>query len=101
MVMKNGDDCGSNGDRLSRVYFKCNKNLSKAQIEEVSEPQTCQYKIVLATTLACEDSVSGNYVNSMNVYPYLNESLKFKWNTIYSELLNGLITEKVSLKKFF
>jgi len=95
MVMLNGDDCGSSGTRRTKVYFNCNSNLAKTQIEEVSEPETCNYKIVLSSPLVCEQSDKDIYTNTMNVYPWLSERLKSEWDHAYSELNSGFITEKV------
>lgn len=97
MVMLNGDECGSIGNRRANVFFTCNPTLNKTEIVEVNEPETCTYKIVLASPLVCESSTSDTelYTNSMHVYPCLEPTLKSQWDRVYSELIDGLITEKV------
>lgn len=94
MVMLNGDECGSSGSRRSQIYFKCDPQLNKTEVNEVSEPKTCSYKIVLSSSLVCETQT-----NSMHVYPHLDERLKSEWDLVYSEFTNGFITEKVKTLK--
>ena len=108
--MLNGDDCGANGNRQTKVIFKCNiqKSGNKTEVESVSEPKTCKYEVVLKTNLVCNLTDFENfYMNDeeleetlqilpMNVYPHLNESLQRDWDQAISELKNNIITEKVN-----
>lgn len=95
MLMKNGDECGSLGQRQTRIQFKCNHLLEKTQIEEVSEPTTCNYHVLLSSPLVCDEPDSDDSSFSMNVYSCLNETLRKEWDQTYTELSNGFITEKV------
>lgn len=97
--MKNGDECGSSGQRQTRIQFRCSHSLEKTKIEEVSEPTTCNYLVVLSTPLVCDDQDdSDDSSYSMNVYPCLNETLRNEWDQAYTEFSNGLITEKVKVE---
>ena len=110
--MLNGDDCGANGNRQTKVIFKCNlqKIGNKTEVESVSEPKTCKYEVVLKTNLVCNISDFENYdmneeelketsqILPMNVYPHLNANLQKDWDQVLSEFKNNIITEKV--KKF-
>lgn len=98
--MLNGDECGSNGNRQTLIKFECNQNETKTEIDKVSEPSTCKYEVILKTYLACNKTVGSEDEMSMNVYPYLNTSLKSEWDNAYSDFVNNLITEKVSFTKF-
>ena len=107
--MLNGDDCGANGNRQTKVIFKCNlqKIGNKTEVESVSEPKTCKYEVVLKTNLVCNISDFENYdmneeelketsqILPMNVYPHLNVNLQKDWNQALSEFKNNIITEKV------
>ena len=94
MLMLNGDDCGSHGKRSTKIHFLCDTNAINdtqlGQIEQVSEPSTCNYELQLKTVLVCDNQ-------TMSVYPYLNETLKSEWDTAFSELKANLITQKVNL----
>ncbi len=92
MIMLNGDECGSHGRRRTEVKFQCNSVNDTTCISEISEPSTCNYVIVLTTPLACENIENGW---SMQVYPYLNESLKAEWDLFFTQFQNKLISEKV------
>lgn len=110
--MLNGDDCGANGNRQTKVIFKCNlqKIGNKTEVESVSEPKTCKYEVVLKTNLVCNMTDFENYnmneeeleatsqILPMNVYPHLNANLQKDWDQVLSEFKNNIITEKV--KKF-
>eukprot|EP00118_Oscarella_pearsei_P012281 m.89536 g.89536 ORF g.89536 m.89536 type:complete len:220 (+) comp36608_c0_seq15:21-680(+) len=52
LVMTDGDDCGENNVlRQTKVLLVCAK---ATMIAKVSEPQTCQYEVVLKSPLACD-----------------------------------------------
>ena len=97
MVMLNGDDCGSVGKRKTKVYFRCDEKLNETKIGDVSEPETCNYKVTLLSPLVCEQYSKDDEMqtNSMNVYPYLNGELRSQWDRVYTEYSNRFITEKV------
>ena len=94
MKMLNGDDCGSHGNRQTRVFLTCALNSEKSEIVEVKEPSTCNYEITFQTPLACDYSNDyGNY--SLKVYPNLNKTLQFEWDLAKFEFDSQLITETV------
>ncbi|CAF0873191.1 unnamed protein product [Brachionus calyciflorus] len=101
LLMLNGDDCGKQGARQAKIYFECNQSEINNQISEISEPSTCKYEIKFKTSLVCEQ----NYDTfTWNVYAYLNDSLKLEWNHLFTNLKDGLITEKMynmSLKRIY
>jgi N-acetylglucosamine-1-phosphate transferase, gamma subunit len=93
MSMMNGDDCGDNyGSRKCKIYFNCNKNETK--VVSIVEKVTCDYIIEMDTHLVCDEN-NENEFRSMNVYNYLNSSFQREWNLAFTELNNGLITEKM------
>ena len=110
--MLNGDDCGANGNRETKVIFKCNlqKTGNKTEVESVSEPKTCKYEVVLKSNLVCNVADFENEYMSedefeetlqilpMNVYPHLNETLQKNWDQVYTDFKNKIITEKVKVK---
>lgn len=95
--MLNGDECGTNGARQAKIYFICNQNDTKTLVEEITEPLVCKYEIKIKTHLVCEKNYN---LFTMNVYAFLNETLKAEWNQLFTQFKNKFITEKV-LKKFF
>ena len=102
--MLNGDDCGANGNRQTKVIFKCNlqKIGNKTEVESVSEPKTCKYEVVLKTNLVCNMTDFENYnmneeeleetsqILPMNVYPHLNVNLQKDWDQALSEFKKEL-----------
>ncbi|XP_077979861.1 N-acetylglucosamine-1-phosphotransferase subunit gamma-like [Glandiceps talaboti] len=83
MIFKEGDACGEKKRQVS-VYFKCN---DKHDLQNVSEPQTCEYQLTFATPLVCHQ-------HSMIVYPTLPETLQQKWDELEGELVEEEITEQ-------
>ena len=71
---------------FTQIYFECNHNSSF--ISEITEPKTCNYKVIFKTPLVC-------HRNSMLVYPHLNETFQIEWDNIYTEFQNQVVTEKV------
>ena len=110
LLMKNGDDCGTHGNRETKVIFECNrlKNSNKTEIDSVSETRTCKYEVVLKTNLVCnQTNLEMDYIEydeedkdeeilPMNVYPHLNSTLQDQWDIVYTDFVNKLITEKVN-----
>jgi hypothetical protein len=109
--MPNGDDCGAHGKRetkvlnrifdlkalyelgflILKVYFECSNNSSF--ISEITEPKTCNYKVIFKTPLVCHS-------NSLLVYPNLNQNLQKEWDNRLTEFQNSIITEKVGKFSF-
>ncbi|RNA13379.1 N-acetylglucosamine-1-phosphotransferase subunit gamma precursor [Brachionus plicatilis] len=101
LLMLNGDECGINGPRQAKIFFICNQNDTKTQVDEITEPHVCKYEIKIKTHLVCEKNYD---LFTMNVYAYLNDTLKLKWDNIYSQYQNKFITEKmynISLKQIY
>ncbi|KAK2157991.1 hypothetical protein LSH36_179g03037 [Paralvinella palmiformis] len=83
MVMSEGDSCGS-VHRTTKVYLQCGNTN---QVVNVSEPKTCNYKLVFTTPLVC-------HPHSILVYPTLNKTLQQEWNLIEGRLQAEEITQK-------
>ena len=69
-----------------QVYLQCGNTN---QVVNVSEPKTCNYKLVFTTPLVC-------HPHSILVYPTLNKTLQQEWNLIEGRLQAEEITQKVN-----
>ena len=82
-VYDGGDNCGA--DQIPRsvtVKHDCGK---RTQVANVSEPETCQYKIVFSSPLFCHN------VFKKTVYA-LNDPLQEEFLTYDQEFSNGILT---------
>ncbi len=59
MQFTKGQRCGNNVDRESTIYFRCGV---KDAVEFMKEPETCKYKFLFSSPVACVDdgTVNGN-----------------------------------------
>lgn len=103
MLMMNGDECGAHGRRSTKINLLCSLS-NQTEIVRTSEPAICKYEIDFRTPYACEHSNvtssqddDDDFVYTLKVYPHLSEELKRKYNLVYSDYLNGLITAKMYL----
>jgi len=57
MEVSNGEVCGAVGGffRSATIEFRCDPSATTSQLIEVSEPETCWYKAVVATSSACSN----------------------------------------------
>ncbi|KAF2354380.1 Mannose-6-phosphate receptor binding domain [Trinorchestia longiramus] len=88
LLFEAGSVCGSNsspsGHRQSRVELRCGP---RSQITSVEEPRKCYYTAVLVTPYVCgDDSV-------MAVYPRLSSLHRRRWDQVYTDWENGLVTD--------
>ena len=100
MLFANGDDCGQNGNRQTRLKFKCNKSNDKTEIVSTREPKTCSYEIQMQTPLVCSDKILADDAHvsgqdMMNVYPYLNGTHRNEWDSLFTQLEQKMITPKM------
>lgn len=93
MLMPNGDDCGSHGSRMTKLFLVCNHDSEVTKVIHTSEPSTCKYEVKLSTPLACENEQT--HEQTLLVYPYLSKSMQDQWDRTLTEFKNNLITEKV------
>ncbi|XP_065840103.1 N-acetylglucosamine-1-phosphotransferase subunit gamma-like [Oscarella lobularis] len=85
MFMNNGDVCGIDGTlRQAKVTLACS---TETEIANISEPQTCQYAVVLKTPLACDK-------RNLNVYSKLTPVLQREWDGIEREFSSKDLTRK-------
>nr|XP_032816852.1 N-acetylglucosamine-1-phosphotransferase subunit gamma isoform X2 [Petromyzon marinus] len=83
MVMRNGDNCGSNS-RQAKVTFRCGTQNALLGVEE---PRTCEYAVNFTSPLVC-------HPHSMLVYPTLPQSLREEWDRIEQDLYDEIITQQ-------
>jgi N-acetylglucosamine-1-phosphate transferase gamma subunit len=72
---------------LFQVILSCGSSI-RPSVVSVSEPSTCNYEIIVNTSLVCHQ-------DAMLVFPTLSSELQAKWNEIEGKLKAELITEKV------
>eukprot|EP00118_Oscarella_pearsei_P012282 m.89514 g.89514 ORF g.89514 m.89514 type:complete len:89 (+) comp36608_c0_seq4:464-730(+) len=81
--MTDGDDCGENNVlRQTKVLLVCAK---ATMIAKVSEPQTCQYEVVLKSPLACDRRNGRLCLFVFAVYYWLAPSQRRTWDNIEQE----------------
>ena len=68
-----------------QVVFECGEDHV---IQDVTEPDTCQYQLRFKTPLVC-------HPHAMLVYPTLNATLRREWDLLEAHYLNEELTEKV------